>query len=237
VQGNGNAAILLHGVTDNRLGMAGYGEYLLQHGYSVLLPDARDHGESEGQLASYGFREGEDVHEWVDWIYQNHAPKCVYGLGESMGAGILLQSLAYEKRFCAVVAESSFADFREGAFDRASHYLGASSMWGTQAFLRPAIETGALYARFRYGLDLDAVSPRQAVAASSTPVLLIHGTLDQNIRPKNSELIHQANPAHSELWEVPMAAHCGAWSTAPREFESRLLSFFSKHGTRPNIGG
>ena len=37
---NGNAVILLHGITDNREGVAGYGHLLLEHGYAVLLPDA-----------------------------------------------------------------------------------------------------------------------------------------------------------------------------------------------------
>ena len=40
----GNAAVLLHGLADNRLGMIGYAKLLLAHGYSVLLPDARAHG-------------------------------------------------------------------------------------------------------------------------------------------------------------------------------------------------
>lgn len=235
-QPNGSSAILLHGVTDNRLGVSGYGELLLQHGYSVLLPDARAHGDSDGNLASYGFREGPDVHQWVDWIYQNHPAKCVYGFGESMGAGIILQSLTREQRFCAVAAESPFADFREGAFDRVGHTVGILNVPGAQAFLRPAIEVGALYALVRYGLDLDAVSPRKAVAASTTPVLLIHGTADMNIRPKNSELIHNASLDHSVLWEVPHAAHCGAWSTEHQEFEDRLLGFFKEHSSVDRAG-
>jgi hypothetical protein len=43
---NGNAVVLLHGITDNREGVAGYGRLLLEHGYSILLPDARGHGAS-----------------------------------------------------------------------------------------------------------------------------------------------------------------------------------------------
>src|SRR6185437_10212866 len=42
---NGNAVILLHGITDDREGVAGYAHLLLEHGYAVLLPDARGHGE------------------------------------------------------------------------------------------------------------------------------------------------------------------------------------------------
>lgn len=38
---NGDAVILLHGVGDNRLGTYGYGKWLVQHHYMVLMPDAR----------------------------------------------------------------------------------------------------------------------------------------------------------------------------------------------------
>src|SRR5271157_463508 len=46
--GNGDAVILLHGVADNRAGMLGNADMLLGHGYAVLLPDARAHGDSGG---------------------------------------------------------------------------------------------------------------------------------------------------------------------------------------------
>src|SRR6267378_4681165 len=43
----------------------------------------------------------------------------LFALGESMGAGIALQSAAGDPRIEAVVAEASFADLREGAYDYA----------------------------------------------------------------------------------------------------------------------
>jgi len=48
--GNGNAVILLHGLADNRVGMTGYARLMLAHGFNVLLPDARAHGASGGDL-------------------------------------------------------------------------------------------------------------------------------------------------------------------------------------------
>jgi pimeloyl-ACP methyl ester carboxylesterase len=223
---NGNVAILLHGVADNRLGVAGYAEFLLKHDFSVLMPDMRDHGESGGEIASYGVRESHDIHHWVSWLYETHSPRCVYGLGESMGAAILLQSLEYENRFCAVAAESSFSDFREGAYDRVSGYLGTRP-WVAQTVFRPTIEIGIIYARLKYGLDLSGASPQRAVHNSAVPMLLIHGADDVSIWPRNSEAIHRNNPS-SELWIVPKAAHCGAWQANPAEFESRLLGWFGK---------
>jgi uncharacterized protein len=82
---NGRSVILLHGITDNREGVAGYGRIFLDQGYSILLPDARAHGESGGQLATYGIREADDVHQWITWLYAHHVAsgQCVYGFGES----------------------------------------------------------------------------------------------------------------------------------------------------------
>ena len=65
---NGSVVVALHGITDNREGVAGYGKLFLDHGYAVLLPDARAHGESGGLLATYGVKESGDLHRWVDWI-------------------------------------------------------------------------------------------------------------------------------------------------------------------------
>ena len=103
---NGSAVLLSHGITDNREGVAGYGKLFLQHGYAVLLPDSRAHGESGGELATYGVKEADDLHRWVSWIYAHDAPRCVSGFGESYGAALILQSLAVEPRYCAVVLKT-----------------------------------------------------------------------------------------------------------------------------------
>lgn len=49
---NGGAVILLHGVLDNRLGVYGYGKWLLKNHYAVFLPDARGHGLSGGSAST-----------------------------------------------------------------------------------------------------------------------------------------------------------------------------------------
>src|SRR6201987_3764749 len=65
---NRSAVILLHGLSDNRAGMTGYDELLLSHGFNVLMPDARAHGSSGGDLATYGLLESGDIHRWLDWL-------------------------------------------------------------------------------------------------------------------------------------------------------------------------
>jgi uncharacterized protein len=225
--GSSLAVILLHGMGDNRSGMIGYAEMLLKHGFSVLLPDSRAHGESAGEVATYGLLEREDIRGWFDWLRLNQHPSCIFGLGESMGAAQLLQAIQTEPDFCAVVAESSFSSFREIAYDRVGQFV-RTGPWVGRSILRPVVESAFLYTQWRYGLNMDQISPRDSVARSHVPTLLIHGAIDGNIPVRHSHLIQSRNKAAS-LWVVPRADHCGAISTAPSEFETRVTSWFSLH--------
>src|SRR5690242_1530547 len=179
---NGRDILMLHGVAENREGVAGFAAPFLDHGYGVLLPDSRAHGESGGTLATYGLRESDDVHRWVDWLYAGRQSKCVYGFGESMGAALVLDSLSVEDRFCAIVAESPFSSFRSVAYERAAWYVRAPT-WVGRTLLRLPVEVGMDYAKLRYNLDFDSDIPADAVGHSTIPVLLIHGTSDINILP------------------------------------------------------
>src|SRR5262249_14710265 len=135
---NGNAVIVLHGLSDNRLGMSGYAQLLVGHGFTVLMPDARAHGESGGSLATYGLLGRDDLRRWVHWL-RRETRGCIYGMGESMGAAELLQSVETGAAFCAVIAESPFSNFREIAYDRMGQpfHLGP---WVGRTVLRPLVE-------------------------------------------------------------------------------------------------
>jgi alpha-beta hydrolase superfamily lysophospholipase len=232
VNSNGNAVILLHGLGDNRFGMTGYAELLLSRGFSVLMPDARAHGTSGGDMATFGLLESEDIHRWLDWLEQNDHPECLFGLGESMGAALLLQSLRSETRFCAVAAESPFASFREIGYDRVGQFF-STGPWLGRTVLRPIIEFAFVYARWKYKLDFDQVSPENVVAETKVPVFLIHGQADSNIPVRHSRLIAARNPA-VPLWEVPYADHCGAIGTNPGEFSEKLIRWFDSHRSAQN---
>ena len=227
--GNHHAAILLHGQADNRAGMLGNADLLLRHGISVLLPDARAHGESGGAIATYGAKEAGDLRRWYQWLQKTLAPNCIDGLGDSMGAAILLQALAVEQGFCAVVAESSFSSVREASYDRLGQYF-QTGPWLGRTLLRPAIAAGFVYAGFKYGIDLERASPARAVARARVPILLIHGLADTNLSPRHSERIKAANPDVA-LWEPPKAGHCGASASVPEEYERRVIAWLMSHFT------
>ena len=225
---NGDAVILLHGLTGNRLEMENYADMLLNRGYSVLMPDARAHGTSGGNLATYGFLERDDIHSWFQWLVDNRHPRCIYGFGESMGAAQMLQALRRESRFCAVAVECPFSTLRESFYDRIGQRFHTGP-WLGRTILRPVVISASIYLRLRYHIDLDAISPAAAVATTKVPVLLIHGQSDTNIPVRHSEWIQARNPEVAVLWEIPNTGHSNAIDTSAPELERRLLVWFGTH--------
>ncbi len=227
---NGDAVILLHGLSDNRVGMQGYADLFLSHGYSVLIPDARGHGVSGGALATYGLLESNNIRRWFDWLIAAHHPHCIYGFGESMGAAQLLQSLGTEPHFCAVAVECPFSNFREIAYDRVGQQFKAGP-WLGRTILRPVVESAFLYSRWKYRLDFEQVSPENIVASTVVPVFLIHDKNDTNIPIRHSRRIVDRNPS-VVLWEVPNAGHTGAVNAFPEEFSRKIVEWFESHSQR-----
>src|ERR1700720_4613502 len=222
-----NAVVLSHGLSDNRAGMIAYAQFFLRHGYEVLMPDARAHGVSGGEIATYGIREANDLHRWLDWLELNKHPTCLYGFAESMGAAELLQSLQSESRFCAVAAESPFSTFRQIAYDRVGQFFQTGPWLGRTVF-RPIVECAFIYAKWRYHLNFDLDSPEKAVKSTKVPVLLIHGQLDSNIPVRHSRKIAAGN-RDVALWEVLGADHCEAIGVAPIELERRVIDWFQQN--------
>jgi dipeptidyl aminopeptidase/acylaminoacyl peptidase len=224
---NHESVVLLHGVADNREGVAGYSVMFLKAGYAVLLPDSRAHGESGGAIATYGVLERSDVSRWAESL-RNRANGCVYLFGESMGAAIALQAMTVTHGLCAVVVESPFSTFREIAYDRIAQTTGTGSAF-SRTVARPMLEAALLYVRLRYNVTLADAQPAAAVAASPVPALLIAGMADHNITARHAVAIMRTAPAEDALWEVARADHGGAVRAAGPMFDSRVLGWFRSH--------
>jgi uncharacterized protein len=231
---NGDAVLILHGIADSRASQVGLARMFLSHGYTVLVPDSRAHGESGGDLATYGLLEADDVHRWVSWLMDQEHPLRVFGLGESLGGAVLIQALPIETRFNAIVADSAYSSFERIAQDRVAARLPFSPQIGRWLAL-PPIWSGFLYARLKYGLDFRKASPEAAIAQSKTPVLLIHGLYDRLTPPEHSRILAASNPRSTELWLVPGAGHTGAYGAAPVEFEDRVLGFYQNLASYQNL--
>jgi uncharacterized protein len=244
---NGSWVLLFHGVADNRIGVIGQSEFLLRARYSVVMMDARAHGASGGPMATYGWLERNDTRAIIDALISSEVDPCItvqwsgpggplcalpshiFALGESMGAGIVLQSAAADPRIEAVVAEAPFANLREGTYD----YAGLrKSPWLGKTLFAPFTWTLLYRDEKLAGFPVADVSPQKAVAARAFPVLLICDEKDVALPCRHSEMIYAAARGPKQLWVVPGAYHTAAYGFFPEEFRRRVLSFFAENSSR-----
>ena len=220
---SGDWVLVFHGVADNRMGVLEHSRILLLAGYDVVMMDARAHGASEGSMATYGWLERNDTRAIIDALEAVEQPRHLFALGESMGAGIALQSAAVEPRIEAVVAEASFASLREASYDYAG--LRRSPLLG-KTFFAPGTWTMIYHAESLARLPASEVSPEKAVATRPFPVLLICDGNDVALPCRHTQRIYDAARGPKQMWVVPGAFHTAALGYEPAEFRRRVLAFY-----------
>src|SRR5215831_3641967 len=165
--------------------------------------------------------------------HQPGAPLHIFALGESMGAGIALQSGAADPRIEAVVAEASFANLREAAYD----YAGFRKYpWLGKTLLAPFSWTLLYRGEKLTGFPLAEISPVKAVASRAFPVLLICDENDDALPCRHTKMIYNAARGPKQLWVVPDAYHTAALGFYPEEFQRRVLEFFETYRSAPAHG-
>lgn len=208
------AVICFHGYTgeglSNHMAIA---DYFLKHGYAMLLPDARAHGESEGEYIGFGCLDRKDALEWIDWLIRECGEDVEIMLfGTSMGGATVLMTSGLELpvNVKGIVSDCGFTSPKE-VF---THVL--NNMYHLPAF--PAIQGADLINRKLAGYGMDECNAKYEVQKAQVPILFIHGSADtfvpcsmcdeiyENCRSPKRRLIVEG-AAHAESYYKDMAAY------------------------------
>ena len=184
--------VYLHGVADNRSSAVGVIERMTRRGFDVIAYDSRAHGQSDGDVCTYGFYEKRDLQRIVDALPAGP----VVLIGNSLGAAVAIQGAAGNERVAGVVAAEAFSDLRTIAAYRAPRLLP-----------RLLIARAFRLAEERGQFDVASVSPMAAAASLRIPVLLIHGAEDVDTPPEHSQRILASLPGPKRLLLVPHVGH------------------------------
>ena len=93
-----NTLVLCHGVGLGKSTLLPFTKQFVPQGYNVLLFDFRAHGQSGGQLTTFGDLERRDVLGAVRWLQENHQKEAtrIDGVGIETGAAALVGAAADE---------------------------------------------------------------------------------------------------------------------------------------------
>lgn len=221
-RGSGQAAVIVvHGHGQNRHGSLPFASFLYPR-FTVLLPDLRGHGDSEGRHTSVGFHERQDVLGAVTFLNRmGYGPIGVLGI--SMGGVAAMLAAAETPLIRAVVTDSSFATLH-GAIREAARLRGyPGPITGPLAWL--SCRTAALRLRHPYG----AGDPVRCVAGlAPRPLLIIHGEEDALVRPAHAHALFAAAGGSKELWMLPGVAHAQALDMVGDAYRERVGAFFGR---------
>lgn len=215
--------IFAHGYKQNRLNgtleTLQLAKDLTAEGFTVLLFDFRNAGESEGDMTSVGYFEKQDLLGAVDFALEINPHHTIGVIGFSMGAATGIIAAAEDKRIAAVVADSPFHDLRDYLKDNLS-------IWSDLPYFPFTPLIISLIPPLT-GTNIDDVSPIEAVQqVSPRPILFIHSTNDERIPHTSSESMYNKDPNHFQYWETHNEGHAKTYNDDPQQYVKRVVSLF-----------
>lgn len=225
-EANAPAVVLIHGLTSCKRSTSVLIPAGMLHraGYSVLIPDLRDHGDSQVEDGRYagGSEEWRDALGAWDWLVNERGiPEERIGMfGVSLGAATAMIATGEEPRVAALWEDSGFASI-QAAVD------AELTRNGFPTFL----STGALVlGRLISGDDILAYSPLAAMSKlDGRPIYITHGTADERLSVQYAQDLAAAVRASGgsvEPWIIDGATHVEGMYLQPDEYERRLIAFF-----------
>jgi pimeloyl-ACP methyl ester carboxylesterase len=198
------AAVLVHGVGDTLESYLDVAQVLRRRGHTVLLPDLRGHGGSEGSITTLGAREREDVRAAMTQVAGlGLAQRGFVLMGWSMGAVAVLRAAADRNDVRAVIVEAPYDTYR----NTVAHHA-----WLLYRLPRwvPLIPISVAFAGWRGGFDPDKVDAVAAARRLRAPLLVIVDGADARMPEPVARRVFDAHPGPKSFWVAPGADHVAA---------------------------
>lgn len=213
--------ICFHGYTSKSLAdFTGLTDYYFRHGYAMLHPDARAHGDSEGEYIGFGCLDRKDALGWINWVIE----KCgtdveIFLHGISMGGATVLMASGLElpPQVKGIISDCGFTSPKE-VFTHVLH-----TMYHLPAF--PVIPAANLVNKKLAGYGMDECNAKREVAKAKVPILFIHGSKDTFVPVKMCHELYDCCASPKKKLIVEGAAHGESYFKDMKAYEEALDEF------------
>ena len=222
---NKNCVICFHGYTSR--GLNDYGamsKFYHEQNFNVIMIDARNHGESEGQYTGFGVLDRQDAIKWIDYAIERFGKDVnIFLHGDSMGGATVLMTSGMDlpENVKAIIADCAFTS----AYDVFSHILKRD--YHIPKF--PIMNITEMMTRKKAGYGYKDVSTLEEVAKSKVPILFIHGDVDDFVPVWMTEKNYEACNSEKELLLVKNADHAEAYYADTQAYENAVKKMIKKY--------
>lgn len=193
--------------------------FLIDHGYTVVGFDYRNHGESDKSNKIKVCLE-DDFYAFYQHILTLNLIQPFGIMGLSMGCTSSIYAISHYDAVKAAVIDSGPLIMVEDYF----HYVLKSK--GRYHFVVNYL-AAQIFLNFCGFKKMAEKTMQKLSSLNGKPIFFIHGDRDNNIRIENSELAYQISGRENAIiWKVPHSRHLTNRFLFPNEYESRVIEFF-----------
>lgn len=214
--------ILLHGYRSNVVyDFSGALELYHKLGFSILMPDQRSHGKSEGKYITYGIKERFDCVSWCEFAAEHFKNKRIILDGISMGATTVLMASAEHlpNNVLGIIADSGFTS----PYDIIGKV--AADMGYPKRLVMPVLRLGI---RLLAGFDPKELSTTDALKKNNIPLLLVHGKADTFVPYQMTVESYNAANSRKRLVLTEKADHGLSFFVEHDRVLGELIDFFEE---------
>ena len=224
-QNTNRIAVLVHGYRGApTFDFSAAAKLYYNNGFSLVLPDQRAHGESEGTYITFGAYERYDIVDWCKYIDNYTGNKCEFILsGVSMGATTVLLAAAEPDmiKLNYITADCGFSSPHRIFKDVLKKWYHLPSF--------PILNIANLICKKMAGFEINEFSTLDSVKNLNAPVTFIHGGSDDFVSPKNSIDNFEACTSTKELLIVPNAEHGVSYIKDTPKVSAALENIFNSY--------
>ena len=203
---NAQVLLYLHGNGINIGANVAHANRFHRLGFSVLLPDYRGYGRSEGSFPTEASVYQDAAVAW-DYLVQERKiqPEQIFLYGHSLGGAVAIDLAVKHPDAAGLIVESSFTSIRD------------------------IVDYQSIYRIFPIDLILNQrFDSIRKVRSLALPVLFIHGTADLRVPATMSQQLYEAAPQPKQLVLIPDAGHNNTAETAGDKYFQLMQKFIQQ---------
>lgn len=218
--GGPRVAVVVHGYAAERSQVFPTVRRLVDLGYTVVAPDLRGAGASDGQHTTLGYREADDVVAVTTWVADTLGDDAPLLYGFSMGGAAIVGAVGRQ-------GVDARALVLEATYDRLSttvahrfEVMGLPSHGATELLL--------FWGGVRMGLDPWSIAPADDARQVHVPTLVVAGDRDLRVHPDESRALAEAFGDHGRLVLVEGLPHAQLAKVDPDRWDTLVAPFLAE---------